>query len=242
MTGELKYIIKSLIFYLILIAPPILAQEGEPVIQPDTSVVEIDTARTRIFQNNQLAPFISGMEISIDYLKLATLLFDFETKYEGSFGLLFKNQFRVSVEGGRGILTPERAYRNAFYQSEGIYGRLGIDFIIPFDTVNSIFLGIKYGMNQFSDMANFEIENALGFRETIIYQRDDLSANWYEIVFGSETAIRRNLYAGGILRLRILGSTDRFEPIDIHNIPGYGRVFDKSIPAFNLFLKYRIGF
>lgn len=241
MTGELKFIIK---FFLLitLVAPPVLAQEGEPPVQQDTVVAEIDTARTRVFQNNQGAPFISGIEIGVDYLKFASLLLDFETKYEGTFGLIFKNQYRVSLEGGRGILTPERAYQNAFYEAEGNYGRLGLDLIIPFDTINSIFFGVKYGISQFSDVATFEIENALGFRETINYARDNLSANWYELVFGSETAIRRNLYAGGILRLRILGRADRFDPIDIYNIPGYGRVFDKTIPAFNLFLKYKIGF
>ncbi|CAN5288467.1 hypothetical protein BH23BAC1_BH23BAC1_36960 [soil metagenome] len=242
MTGELKYIIKLFYAAFILMAPALLAQEGEPPVQQDTLVTEVDTVRTRIFQNNRSAPLISGIELGLDYLKFASLLFDFETKYEGNFGIVFKNQFRVSLEGGRGILNPERAYQNAFYESEGNYGRLGLDFIIPFDTINSIYMGVKYGLSQFSDQAIFEIENAFGFRETITYQRENLSANWYEIIFGSETTLRRNLFAGGILRLRILGRSDRFDPIDIHNIPGYGRVFDKTIPAFNLYVKYRIGF
>jgi hypothetical protein len=223
-------------------APSLFAQEGEQQVPQDTIIAEVDTLRTRFFQNNRSASFISGIELGIDYLKLGSLIFDFESKYEGNAGIIFKKQYRLSLEGGKSILKPARAFQNAEYVTEGVYGRLGLDFIIPFDTINSIFIGIKYGMAQFADEAIFEIENALGFKETITYSRDNLSANWYEVVFGSETAIRRNLFVGGILRLRILGNADRFDPIDIYSIPGYGRAFDKTIPAFNLFLKYKIGF
>lgn len=186
--------------------------------------------------------FLSGIEIGIDYLKLSSLLNKNETKYEGFLGILFKNKFVLVLEAGTAELDPPSAFKNGKYNSKGTYGRVGINYLLSFNDKSLLITGLRYGASTFSEIASFEVTNVFEFTQEYRYSTNDRRAKWYEIVLGSETNIRKNIIAGGILRFRILGSVDKDGPFEPHSIPGYGRAFDRTIPALNLFVKYRLNF
>jgi len=216
-----KYFTKSLVALLIFLPGILMAQEEE---EPSRGL-----------------PSESGLEISLDVPKLAGIFLDFETKFEGAVGIKYKTLVRLAFEAGYGELKPEKAIKNGDYTSEGIYGRLGLDLIIPLDLKNSLYLGGRYGRSRFDERAEFGIESDVFDDFQDGYERTDMEADWGEIVLGTETNFTSNFYFGWIFRFRILGNYDQFdEPFEVYAIPGYGRAMDKTIPAINFYIKYFI--
>ena len=81
------------------------------------------------------------------------------------------------------------------------------------------------------------------------FERKNLEARWVEMVLTSESKVRlkksdpeariNQLFSLGFhLRLRVMSSYDRFSPIDVYSVPGYGRTVNNPNLALNLFLKF----
>lgn len=204
-----------------------------------------DTTEVEPLPKKFLQPFVY-----VDYGKLLTVWTDFETKYEAGFGLLFFEHFELTGEWGRGELEPPGAYPNSDYKSTGNYFRVGFGHIWKFDLKNNIGLGARYGISNFEDQLTYRIEGSSGLSSPVIESltREDLSARWWEIAIITDTKISlnkenpesklNNLFrVGAQIRYRVLIDYDKLSPIDAYSIPGYGRTIDKSIPAFNLYIK-----
>lgn len=188
--------------------------------------------------------------IYLDYGKLLTLPTNFESKVEVGAQILIAEKIPFIVEVGTATLTPESAYANGSYESSGNYFRVGTGIVSAIDAKNNIGLSFRYASSTFDESGEYTIESESGKQDDYnqIIDRKDLYATWYEAVLFSERKIifknsegdERNwnpLSFGFNFRLRILSSYDSFEPVDTYAIPGYGRSFDKVVPAMNLFLK-----
>jgi hypothetical protein len=202
-----------------------MSEEFKKVIQPKDTIVKP-----------------SGFEIAIDYGKLFTLPSDFEIKAEGAIGFSFKEKLQILVEVGYGKLTPQEAIKNGDYTSEGVYARGGIAYggeIIP---KSYVYLGVMYGLSEFEDGGTVLIESEPWEDFDGTFNRTDLSAEWIEFILITETEFRDNLFLGSKWRIRSLRVFEHeYDPI-VYSIPGYGRSFDNSIPAINLYVKYRFKF
>ncbi|MTI32359.1 DUF6048 family protein [Xanthovirga aplysinae] len=186
--------------------------------------------------------WIQGIELKTDYLKFASLLLDTEEKYEAGVNVLLKHNFALSFEYGIAQLTPDKPYLNTTFITEGEYYKVGLQYRIPLDKKNEIFVGANYGQSTYDEKANFKIEGSLNDDFTENFDWKNLKANWGEIIIGSERKLFAGLRAGMLLRFRILASAPTFDPVNTYNIPGYGRRFNNTVPAVNLYLKYRINF
>lgn len=177
--------------------------------------------------------------VYLDYGKLLTIPTNFETKYEGGVELLFLEKFPLIIEAGQATLTPEGAYSNGTYESEGFYYRVGAGYVSQWKPKNKIGLSVRYASSTFNETGRIFIESPSGAQDDFIQsiKRKDLKATWYEIVVYSDRKLSELFSIGLNLRLRILGSYDEQEGVDVYSIPGYGRSFDKTIPAANFFLK-----
>jgi hypothetical protein len=175
----------------------------------------------------------------LDYGKLFTIPVDFETKYEGGLELLFLEKFPLIVEVGQATLTPEGAYSNGTYQSEGFYYRVGAGYYSQFKPKNKIGLTVRYASSSFTENGRVFIESPSGSQGDFVQsiKRENLKASWYEVVVYSDRKLTGLFSIGMNLRLRILASYDEQSPVEVYSIPGYGRSFDKTIPAANFFLK-----
>ena len=191
-------------------------------------------------KNDEVSLINNNFEIAIDYLKLGSFFVDFETKYEAQIAFTISKHYHPVFEYGYGKLNPEDPYENGVYESEGNYWRAGFDYILEINPKNFLLFGGRYGTSKFDDQVVVEVGSSLFSPYTEF--RTDLSADWFEIVASSETLILKNTFMGFRLRLRILNSFDSPGTIETYAIPGYGRTFDKTIPAFNLYLKYVIPF
>ncbi|MEX2336793.1 MAG: DUF6048 family protein [Fulvivirga sp.] len=189
----------------------------------------------------------SGLTLYVDYGKLLTLPSNFETKAEAGISYVMKNRFSPNIQVGMAILEPSGAFENGVYKAEGMYARVGIDYLIPFDPVNTLYIGAKYAQARFEENGSYEIGSNLWPDKTENYSRGELEAAWYEVIIGSEKkftkqsdseSIMTNWSIGGYFSLRVMNSREEFDPIDTYAIPGYGRAFDNTAPAVNVYIRY----
>jgi hypothetical protein len=182
----------------------------------------------------------SGPQIYFDYGKLLTIATDFETKYEFGIGYQLKNHFQPTFRYGMAKLEPSSAIQNGTYLSEGQYWRAGLNYVIPFDAVNSFYIGVNYGSSKFEDSGTYEVKSELWPTFTDSFERKDLEADWFEAVLGSEkTMLNGHVKLGGLFGVRFINSRSQFEFIDVYAIPGYGRTLDKTVPFVNVYVKYQ---
>ncbi|MEO9869514.1 DUF6048 family protein [Ekhidna sp.] len=187
----------------------------------------------------QAPPRFVQPSIYIDYGKLLTIPSAFETKYEGGLELNFYDKFPLIIEIGQATLTPEGAYSNGTYESEGIYYRVGFGYINQFLPKNKIGFSFRYASSTFNENGRIFIESPSGAQETFVQniRRENLSATWYEMVVYSDRRLTDLFSIGLNLRLKVLADYDEQDPVDVYAIPGYGRSFENTVPAMNFFLK-----
>ncbi len=196
--------------------------------------------------------FISGFELAIDYGKLLTLWTEFENKYEGGINIRFFERIVLAGEFGYAELNPLKAYDNALYYTvKGSFARLGLDYYTSYDPKSFYYAGLRYGISRFEDDGKFLIDSEYWEDYEEGFGSENVEASWVEIVLGTETYLKlgkknatnpkSKLLLGWKFRLRILTDFENREDPGIYSIPGYGRTFDKTIPALNFYIKYRIG-
>lgn len=188
--------------------------------------------------------FIRDFGVYVDYGKFIGFVADFEQKNEVGARLTFGNNIFIGAEYGWGTVDPRDAYENTNYQVTGSYMRLMAGAIKSITAKTNIGLGVAYASGTYEDMGTPQIESPSGLFEIELdpFLRENIKASWYELNLISESQLARNLYLGLTLRFRIMGSYDQQEPLDIFTLPGYGRTFDKTLPAANLFIRYQFGF
>ena len=187
-------------------------------------------------------PFLSSIAVTVDYGKLMGQILNTESKYEFGGQLELKDRLILLGEYGFATLTPNGAYQNTDYESKGNYFRVGLGYKISFTAKNNIYFSARYARADFKDQGTIDITSASGLYDDLNdpFRRENLTANWYELVMSSEARLWKSLYAGFHFRFRIMDIYDKQAPLDVYTIPGYGRTFDKTIPALNLYIKYAL--
>ena len=217
------------------------SESEEP--EPDPEMAAAPTAPDSLKIDYSRNPF--GIQVGIDLVKLGSFAIDQETKYEALAGLGYKNLTLVA-EAGHSLFAYRNSYKNSEdYEVEGSYFRVGIDYAFNKGAKNQILVGLRYAKASFGDRGSFIVKSDLWEDFTYTLEEDarnNSTATWGEIVVGTQTLIFRNAYFGWYFRFRKLLERTEYDPIDIFYIPGYGKSFNNSIPALNLFLKYRIPF
>lgn len=212
-------------------------KEAAPVVSdtvPDT-VVDSMVSRT-------IYPFVRQMGLVLDYGKIFGYLSGVEKKNEIGIQLNIKKSLMLVAEAGYSILNPNNSLVNADYKIRGSYMRVGAGINQPITPENNITFSLRYGMSSFEDSGTIMITSASGLYEPYeeAFSRSSLSATWYELVIGSEKKIKPTIDIGFYFRLRVMDKYDAQEPYDVFAVPGYGRTFDKTVPALNLYLRYNI--
>lgn len=214
------------------------------VSQADSTVMVADTA-VQVEKRQFLRP-----GIYIDYGKLALSFTEMESKYTAGLELVFLEKIILSAEAGQMTLNPRESFENIDYESTGTYFKAGGGYITEFKQGFNLGILARYGESQFSDEGLIEIIDQTGIVADYSrsFSRQDLKGSWYEIVLQSEKRLQLNkdfpeswlnttFSLGFYFQLRVLLAYDQQPGVDVNNIPGYGRSFDNTVPAFNLFVK-----
>ena len=187
----------------------------------------------------------TAFQIFIDYGKFLTIPTDFETKYEAGVAFQMKNKLVLVAHAGQAELHPGSAIENGEYTVKGQYFKGGINYLIPLDNTNKFYIGGRYAMSTYDESGRYEISSPLWPNITRSFERKDLSATWAEVVFGTEKKLKNpHWLIGGTFALRILIDHDTVEddsePVETFAIPGYGRAFDSTEPAINVYIKWQL--
>ncbi|MEQ9298464.1 MAG: DUF6048 family protein [Cyclobacteriaceae bacterium] len=185
--------------------------------------------------------FLRDFGLYVDYGKFIGFIADFEQKNAVGARLTFGNNIYIGGEYGWGTVTPPDAYENTAYEVSGSYMRLMAGLMKSLTPKTNIGFGLAYATGTYEDIGTPMIESPSGLFEVEVepFARENIKASWYELNLLSESQLARNLYLGLTIRLRVMGDYDRQEPLDIFTLPGYGRTFDNSLPAANLFIRYQ---
>jgi len=198
-------------------------------------------AGTMAFSQDSLKQVkVISPSLYLDYGKGLAAFSHQETKWEGGFELLFFDKWQTIVEVGYGQLKPEAALQNGDYMTEGNYYRLGAGFMPEVDKGSRLGIGFRYAVARFEDEVSYSFESPSALQDPLTEStiRNNLSANWFEAVFYTDRSLNSWLDMGLTFRMRFMNTRDRTnDVVGIYTIPGYGRAEDKSIPAFNLFVK-----
>lgn len=188
--------------------------------------------------------FLRDFGLYVDYGKFIGFIADFEQKNEVGARLTFGNGLYIAGEYGWGTVTPPDAYENTAYEVSGNYIRLMSGLMKSLTPKTNIGLGLAYASGTYADIGTPMIESPSGLFDVEVepFDRENIKAHWYELNLISESQLARNLYLGLNLRFRIMGDYDQQEPLDIFTLPGYGRTFDSTLPAANLFIRYQFSF
>ncbi|MBL3655576.1 DUF6048 family protein [Fulvivirga sediminis] len=222
--------------------------------QPDTMVTEIDTIRTDSTINASIitdstqqttnkkpekvkVKVKNAFQVFIDYGKIITLATDYETKYEGGIAFQMTNKFVLVGHIGQAELNPANAIKNGDYTAKGQYFKAGINYLLPLDNFNYFYVGGRYGMATYDESGSYEVSSTLWPSVTESFDRSALSATWGEVLVGTERKLTDYVIVGATFALRFMIEKETFEPVDTYSIPGYGRGFDNTVPAVNLYLK-----
>jgi hypothetical protein len=241
----LKYKAPLLILFLFTWVNQTIAQDSTSVMTNDSSRAMIEKPITEEGESDAVQTLSVG--IAFDYLKLHTLVAQESEKWEAAVN--FRIWDKVSVIGEYGIaeLTPEDAYKNSDYRSEGNYYRIGFDYHFTVIPNNFLFLGLRYAQSSFNETILYEIGNPVFQNEIGQLTRSNLNATWFEFVLTSEKKVRKILKRdipdllslGFKFRLKSLQEYDNFADFEVKNIPGYGRTNIALNPEFNLYIKFR---
>lgn len=194
-------------------------------------------------ESEEDAGFLSAIEVNIDALKPLSYLVDFEDKYEAGLGVFFYNKLMVSGEYGFGSLTPSKAIENGYYKSEGNYFRIGVDYYKELNPKDDLYFGFRYGSVQFFDEYQYIVPSSLwNDYKSPLFTRKGQTANWYELILGSERSYGKYLLLGLKIRIRVLGKFDQHSDVETFAIPGYGYANRPVMPAANIYLKFRLPF
>ena len=104
-----------------------------------------------------------------------------------------------------------------------------------------LYIGAMYATTQFEDGGNVLIESQAWEDINEDFSRTDLRADWFEIILITEQKLNEHLFLGSKLRFRKLLNFPDDYTFEVYYIPGYGRTYNNTIPAINLYIKYRIG-
>jgi len=212
--------ISGSIFSLLLVFGSLQPMKGQDTLRTYGPTLGLDLARFVYYFSD---PAIYGAEASVDVE-------------------LF-NRFYPVFELGYGNLSD--SISTSDYNSQGIYGRLGLDYNVlpPKDRSvhHSISLGLRYGTAVFQHKASNILVPSDYWGDFLIDDYENtLNAHWLEIAGGLRAEVLPNLFLGWSVRYRILLNPDLDPQVSPLLIPGYGKGTENRTIGISYTLAYKI--
>ncbi len=188
---------------------------------------------------------VRGPRIGVDLASLALLYFDpgrmtltFSADYEA-----WQDIYPVIEFGYQTVKLEKDIYQ---YQSNGIFGRLGVDVnLLKYEQTNvyeMFYAGFRYGMSYFTHKANDIVipdDYFEGISDAYIVE-NQLNAHWISIVGGVRAELFDNLFMGWSVLANIKLAQVKDTNMVPYNIPGFGKGDRTVSMQINYTIAYRI--
>ncbi|MCY4419176.1 MAG: DUF6048 family protein [Cytophagales bacterium] len=193
---------------------------------------------------NTRSPWISQLGIQLDYGKILGLPIWRDSKPWASnlFGV-FQHKYALDLLLGHEIFhSTQPVYENLEYYAKGTYGVGHISRVWMFSKKYSFWLGAGYGFSKYRERGDIHIWSPSGLYPNYqrSFDRNGLSAKWWEIKVASYQRMWKGLHVGFGIRGRFLINRSETPLPQTYRIPGLGIVRGQPYPAFNLWIAYDI--
>ena len=186
--------------------------------------------------------YTKGVRIGFDLSRIANYYIS-ERKvrsYEVTADLRLQNKLLYVAEAG--IATIAKDAPTYTFQSNGYYGRLGIDRNMLKGGNDILFFGARYALGAFNFQSDrFEVVEPY-WRDTLrsSYPKEKFSAHWLEGVAGLKGNVFGNFYLGFTARFKLRVALSGNRNVGAITIPGFGAASQRTAFGFNYYVFYQI--
>jgi uncharacterized protein DUF6048 len=188
-----------------------------------------------------------GFRVGIDLFKLSRSFYEKDYK-----GLELVGDYRLTkryfIAGEIGNESKTVSDDRLNFTTKGTYFRVGFDLNLYenwLDMENKVYIGMRYGVSTFSQTLNsYTIYNRNDyFNEAASIPSGEkfsgLSAQWVEVVVGTNAKVWNNFYVGFSLRANKMMANKQPENFTNLYIPGFHRTYDGDFGVgFNYTVSY----
>jgi hypothetical protein len=193
-------------------------------------------------QNEEV--WVRGLRFGCDVSRFGLKLFQSDREaMEFSFDTEVKPNVFYTLESG--FEKTNLLNNRITYNSDGFYGRLGIDKNILkrkyLTSRDIVFVGARYGFYQVNQKtSSFDIPGKY-WSDTVSgsYPSKTLYGHWLEVAFGLKVEVVKNLYLGASLRGKVLLFATKSLNYPYY-MPGFGDGANKANFAINYSIYYQI--
>lgn len=135
-------------------------------------------------------------------------------------------------------------YGGSDYRTQGNYVKLGADvnFLKKDPDRNMFFFGLRYGMSNFQESAQFVFTDPVYGAMTRPLSNNSVRGTWAELVTGLRVKVWKEFWMGFTARMKVLPSVSGDQQLVTYEIPGYGVYSEKIYWGFNYQVFWRIPF
>jgi hypothetical protein len=186
--------------------------------------------------------YTKGVRIGFDLSRIANYYIS-ERKvrsYEVMADLRLQNKLLYVAEAG--IATIAKETPTYTFQSNGYYGRLGIDRNMLKGGNDILFFGARYALSAFNFQSDrFEITEPY-WEENLVsnYPKERFLAQWLEGVAGLKGNVFGNFYLGFAARFKLRVALSGNRDVGAITIPGFGAASQRTAFGFNYYVFYQI--
>jgi hypothetical protein len=184
--------------------------------------------------------YTNGLRIGFDLSRIANYyITDRKNRsYEVSADFRFRKLFYVAEAG---IATIQKTRPEYAFQSNGYYGRLGIDRNMLKGGNDVLFFGARYGLSVFNFQSDYYVApDAYWGDLRSSYPKETFSAHWLEGVAGLKGNVWRNFYLGFTTRFKLRMALSGNKDVGAITIPGFGDASTRTAFGFNYYVFYLI--
>ena len=188
--------------------------------------------------------YTKGMRIGFDLSRVANYFLT-ERKvrsYEVTADIRLQNKLLYVAEAGIATITKDAP--SYTFQSNGYYGRLGIDRNMLKGGNDILFFGARYALSAFNFQSDRFVVAEPYWQEELVsnYPKENFLAQWVEGVAGLKGNVFGNFYLGFAARFKLRVALSGNRDVGAITIPGFGDASQRTAFGFNYYVFYQIPF
>lgn len=171
---------------------------------------------------------------------IRTVFFSGSAAQNGQVGIDFANNL-LMVDFG--VQRTERTGETYSYINEGTFYRVGVETNVLKNVTdaNSLTLGLRYARSRFSD--EMEITDDFGFGEVTINTANDVvKSRWWELTFGLNVKVYRQIYFGYLVRYKLYKVNKEVGALYPYDLPGFGLNENDTSVGFDYYIRWILPF
>ncbi|MDJ1504097.1 DUF6048 family protein [Xanthocytophaga agilis] len=185
----------------------------------------------------------NGLRIGFDLGRIANFYMKDQKNFslEGSADIGYQRWLGVAELGYANIKSSKDQVYD--YNSNGVYGRVGVERNLLKGGDDVVFWGLRYGISQMTySYGYYNVIDTIWGGSSGSIPKTSATQHWGELVGGIKGLVWKNFYLGFTLRFRFKISGSYNADLGPIIVPGYGAADKSTAFGANYYVSYRIPF